>query len=135
MRPGNERAPASTGAPTSVTKPAKNHSNRLTHTERVLRWLLENEEVCGSQLYADFLPRFGHAIFKLRRSGYVISRRLCTLHQHEGQGWLYRLEALPDEPVGRRCLVCDGILDSDAPHVSTCPVRRFDGEQTLFGGA
>lgn len=71
------------------------------HRDRVLGMLLEADEVCGSEMYAAFLPRFSVQIHRLRRAGYVISKRSCDIeaHHHDGTGWLYRLEALPAPPV------------------------------------
>lgn len=106
---------------------------RPTQTERVLAALLESDEVCGSELYRQFIPRFSVAIHRLRQQGYVISKRPCDLHFHSDTAWLYRLEALPEKQPRERCASCGGILGSDAPHTSQCPARRFDGEMTLFG--
>lgn len=64
--------------------------------------LLEAVEVCGSEFYEAYIPRFSAHIHQLRRAGYVISKRHCDIdaHRHEGSGWLYSLEALPSPPTG-----------------------------------
>jgi DNA-binding transcriptional ArsR family regulator len=67
--------------------------------DRVLAFLLQSEEVCGSEMYAAYIPRFSVHIHRLRRDGYIISKRVCDRHDHDaGTGWLYRLEALPFDP-------------------------------------
>jgi len=72
----------------------------LTQRDRVLAMLRDAREVCGSTFYSAYLPRFSVQVHQLRRAGYVISKSPCDLarHDHEGTQWLYRLEAVPDEP-------------------------------------
>lgn len=72
-----------------------------TQVDRVLRMLLEADEVCGSEFYRRYIPRFSVAIHKLRKAGYVITKRPCDRvdHYHEGTQWLYVLEALPWDPT------------------------------------
>ena len=67
-----------------------------THRDRVLRLLEDHYEVCSSQFYRAYLPRFSVQIHQLRRQGYVVSKRPCDLdyHDHDGTG-LYRLDAKP----------------------------------------
>ena len=74
-------------------------SQKSTQTDRVLSKLVQQGETCGSEFYADFIPRFSVSIHKLRRAGYVIQKRQCDRidHAHEGTGWLYKLEAMPVE--------------------------------------
>ncbi len=56
-----------------------------------------HDEVCGSELYRLYIPRFGAHIHRARRAGYVISKRPCDRHDyHEGTQYLYKLEALPN---------------------------------------
>lgn len=78
-------------------------TQRTTQLDRVLSMLLEADEVCGSEFYRQYIPRFSVWVHKLRKAGYVVSKRRCDRHNHEGVGWLYRLEALPHPPseVGR----------------------------------
>ena len=80
-----------------------------THLDRVLRMLLERDEVCGSEMYAAYLPRFSVQIHQLRRDGYLISKRPCDIegHHHDGTGWLYHLESVPVSGV-QVALVIDG---------------------------
>jgi DNA-binding transcriptional ArsR family regulator len=56
------------------------------------------DEVCGTELYRAYIPRFSVHIHKLRQAGYVISKRRCDLeiHDHHDTAWLYRLEAVPE---------------------------------------
>jgi len=72
---------------------------RLTQRERVLAMLRDADEGCGSIFYQAYIPRFSVQIHALRKAGFVISKRPCDLdrHDHEGTGWLYKLEAVPDE--------------------------------------
>lgn len=110
-------------------------SQSPTQRERVLAALLEADEVCGSELYRQFIPRFSVHIHKLRSEGYVITKRPCDRpgHDHTGPAWLYKLEALPVQPSGKACSLCGGRLG----HVSDCPTRldRFAaGQRSLFGG-
>ena len=72
-----------------------------TQTERVLRMLMENDEVCGNfGFYRARIPRFSVSIDRLRKQGYIISKRLCDIdaHRHHNRAWLYRLEATPTPP-------------------------------------
>lgn len=71
---------------------------KTTQLERVAMMLFEADEVCGSEFYNRYIPRFSVAIHKLRRAGYIITKRPCDQHYHEGTGWLYRLESLPFNP-------------------------------------
>jgi len=52
------------------------------------------DEVCGSELYRAYLPRFGSSIHRLRKAGNVITKRPCDRpeHHHEGVAYLYSLE-------------------------------------------
>ena len=70
-----------------------------TQFDRVLAALFAKDEVCGSELYGMYIPRFGSHIHRARRAGYVITKRPCDRHEwHEGTAWLYRLEATPSQP-------------------------------------
>lgn len=75
--------------------------SRPTQIQRILYMLWESDEVCGSRFYRAYIPRFSAQIHRLRRAGYVITKRPCDIeaHDHEGTGWLYRLEALPFDPT------------------------------------
>ena len=99
MIPRQKETPATTtGVPNvSATRPNSLKPNRPTQFDRVLAVLLANDEVCGSELYAMFIPRFGALLHRLRRQGYVWSKRPCDRHDHQGTSWLYKLEALPYE--------------------------------------
>ena len=96
-----ESRPVSEAAPKQpVPQPTRPKSSRPTQYERVLRVLLDRDEVCGSELYRMYIPRFGVHIHRARRAGYVITKRPCDRHAwHEGTQYLYRLEALPHPPT------------------------------------
>lgn len=81
-----------------ATRRPRNKS--LTQYERVLAVLLERDEVCGSELYAMYIPRFGAHLHRMKRRGYGWTKRPCDRsgHNHEGTQWLYRLESLPFDP-------------------------------------
>lgn len=81
-----------------TTRPSPSKSP--TQYDRVLAALLDRDEVCGSELYAMYIPRFGAHLHRMKRNGYVWSKRPCDRpeHNHEGTQWLYRLEALPVDP-------------------------------------
>ena len=69
---------------------------RQTQADRILSMLGERDEVCGSEFYRAYMPRFSVAIHRLRQQGFVITKRPCDRHDwHEGGAYLYRLEALP----------------------------------------
>ena len=102
--------------------------HKPTQYERVLRALMMHDEICGHRtFYGEMrIPRFGAHINRARKAGFVILKRPCDLpdHNHEGTGWLYRLEYAPRPPAGKPCVACGGIL----AHVSTCPTRTEDGQ-------
>ena len=100
MSPPNGRAGAViTPALTNriATRPSKD--SRATQYDRVLGLLLDYEEVCGSVFYRAYIPRFSVWIHRLRRQGYLVSKRKCdrVAHGHIDTQWMYRLEALPEE--------------------------------------
>lgn len=76
--------------------------SRPTQLQRVLELLFERDEVCSIEFYRLPIPRFAVHIHLLRKAGYWITKRPCDLanHNHEGQCWLYRLEALPESVPG-----------------------------------
>jgi hypothetical protein len=96
--PVNERAGS---IPLTGSLQGSHHShlfpndNRPTQQSTVLTMLMDADEVCSSAFYANYLPRFSVSIHKLRKAGYVITKRPCDRHEHVGTLWLYRLEALP----------------------------------------
>jgi hypothetical protein len=96
--PNNERAG---GIPLTGSLRGSHHSHQVPNGSRptqqftVLTMLMNEDEVCSSAFYANYLPRFSVAIHKLRRAGYVITKRTCDRHEHVDTLWLYRLEALP----------------------------------------
>lgn len=103
---------------------------RPTQKQRVLQLLLENDEVCGHAVFygRERIPRFGAHLDRLKRDGYVWTKRPCDQHDHEGTGWLYRLVAVPEKRQDAGCVVCGGILG----HVSTC--RDLNAGQLPLGG-
>lgn len=68
----------------------------MTHRQHVLGMLLDSDEVCGTEFYAAYLPRFSVQIHLLRRDGWLIDKRPCDRHAHDHTAWLYSLEAPPD---------------------------------------
>ena len=72
-----------------------------TQLDRVLRMLLENDEVCGhAEFYAmAFVPRFSVHLHRLKKLGYIITKRPCDRpeHNHAETAWLYRIDAVPYE--------------------------------------
>lgn len=76
----------------------EHHHSRPTQYFTLLTMLMESDEVCGSEFYKAYLPRFSVAIHLARKAGFVISKRPCDRrdHDHLGRQWLYRLEALPE---------------------------------------
>lgn len=103
MSPGYEEAPdRGSGALQNIgTTTDRLNSSRPTQRDRVLAVLLANDEVCGSELYAMYIPRFGAHLHRLRKQGYLWSKRPCDRHDHEGTQWLYNLEALPYDSSDR----------------------------------
>ncbi len=101
MRTDHEQRRSHEGAPKAVTTTATPNSSRPTQRQRVLTMLFANDETCGSTFYRSYLPRFSVWICELRKDGYVITKRPGDRpeHEHEGTGWLYRLEALPYDPT------------------------------------
>ena len=97
-----ESGPRQEAASKSATTPTNRpKSTRPTQFDRVLAKLLANDEVCGSELYAMYIPRFSAHIYRARRAGYAITKRPCDRHDfHEGTQYLYRLEALPSQLPG-----------------------------------
>ena len=88
-------------ATTDTAKPSR-AGRHFTQTDRVLRFLIGQVEVCGSELYGAGIHRSSVAIHHLRQRGYVITKKPCDRpdHHHEGTGWLYRLDAFPHSPGG-----------------------------------
>ena len=85
------------GRTTDEPKPSR--PRRRTQQDRILAMLGEADEVCSSEFYRAYMPRFSVAIHRLRQDGYVITKRPCDRHDwHEGGAYLYRLEALPRLP-------------------------------------
>lgn len=87
---------------TRSTSPKDTRPRRQTQTDLVLRLLMENDAVCGSEFYRRYLPRFGARIWELRRAGYVIYRSKCVdpTHLHRNRAFAYELAALPHPPGG-----------------------------------
>lgn len=63
--------------------------SRATQVERVEAMLLQGP-VCGTQFVAAYMPRFGDAIWQLRKT-YTIDKRRCRnrAHQHRSSQWEY----------------------------------------------
>lgn len=101
---------------------------KMDQASRVGRMLAEGW-VCAIQ-FAHHPPdggspilRYGSAIHRLRKRGWVIVDRTCQKHRHpesSGQIREWKAMAIPasisDEP---RCPLCGGVVG----HVSTCPTR------------
>lgn len=92
------------GIPLSASLQGGRHSHQARNDSQptqyftTLNMLMECDEVCSSDFYRAYLPRFSVHIHRARRDGYVISKRQCDLrdHDHRGICWLYKLEALPE---------------------------------------
>lgn len=96
MSTQRETAPGD-GAVTRVSN-GQGHASGPTQYFTALSMLMESDEVCSSEFYAAYMPRFSVHIHKARRAGYVITKRHCDRrdHDHRGSCWLYMLEALPE---------------------------------------
>lgn len=109
MRPDEQQTalPFESAAARVAAKTTEGQSTRpprqgLTQYERVLAVMKDRDEVCGSELYGMYIPRFGAHLHRMRKRGYVWSKRPCDRHDwHQGTAWLYKLEALPHDPSER----------------------------------
>jgi predicted transcriptional regulator len=81
--------------PKAATEATRTDDSQPTQLFTTLSMLMEADEVCSSEFFAAFMPRFSVAIHKLRSNGYLIAKRQCDRHRHRGTCWLYKLEALP----------------------------------------
>jgi hypothetical protein len=96
-RGGSGQQPQEPGRPVVDSAPPATR-NRPTQYARVLAVLLEHDEVCGHRTFYGemMIPRFSAHLFAARRAGFVISKRPCDRHDHEGTAYLYK-PALPYE--------------------------------------
>lgn len=83
----------------------------MTQLEEVLAMLLETDEVCGSEFYRRYIARYSVHVHRLRRDGYVISKRPCDIdaHQHSNPAWLYRLDSVPGQTPRQLELSVEGL--------------------------
>jgi hypothetical protein len=47
--------------------------------------------VCGTEFLAEYVPRYSARILELRRDGWVIRRRRCDRHSHQGVQYVYEV--------------------------------------------
>ena len=96
MSTQRETAPS----PGAVTQVSNRQPQDTTETQfhRTISMMMDCDEVCSSEFYRAYLPRFSVHIHRARKLGYVISKRQCDRsdHDHRGTQWLYELVALPE---------------------------------------
>lgn len=57
------------------------------------------EPVCGTRWLQAFMPRYASPICQMRKEGYVIDGRRCSIHAHKGPVFMYWLVREADDQM------------------------------------